>query len=242
MRRVSLVRHTIWGLAALALLWGGVGQAQAGFVQLFSPADLNPGDTTAIYTGADGELVSSPYNLAAGGNTLTFTATTGTEFLRADQGMTWTPGAFPDTTKLLWTFDPVANSYSPVSIGFASTVTEVGLQVQQDDPVSTKFTATVFSGTTPELTITVTVPDSGGAGNLGFIGFRATGSDTITSILISSIDSTDTTFNNDFAMGPVTFPGLANAVPEPSTLVMAGISTLGLLLVCGRRRRKLKAA
>jgi hypothetical protein len=217
-----------------------VGQAQAGFIQLFSPADLNPADTTAIYTGADGDLVASPYHLAAGGNTLTFTATTGTEFQRADQGMTWTPGAFPNGTKLLWTFDPVANSYSPVSIGFASTVTEVGLQVQQDHPVNTTFTATVFSGTTPELTITVVVPDSGGNGNLGFIGFRATASDTITSLNISSVDSTDTTFNNDFAMGPVTFPG--TAVPEPTTLVMAGISTLGLLFVCGRRRRKLKAA
>jgi hypothetical protein len=240
MREISFMKHTFLGLAAVALLVVGVGPAQAGFIQLASPGDLNPGDTTAIYTGNDGDLVASPYVLPAGGNTLTFTALTGVQFQRADEGTSWN-GAFPDGTKLLWTLDPAANTGSAVSIGFSSALSEVGLQVQQDNPVSTTFTASVFNGANLGLTIMVTVPDSGtGAGNLGFIGFRATGADVITSIQISSVDSVDSSFNNDFAMGPVTF-GEATppppAVPEPSSLVLGGISFVGLL-ACGILRKK----
>src|SRR5262249_12752088 len=231
MRKVSLMRHAILGLMALALLAAGAGPAQAGFVQLLSPSDLDPSDTTAIYAGNDGDVVPSPVMLAAGGNTLTFTALTGVQFQRVDQGVSWTPGAFPDGTKLLWTLDPAANVGSAVSIGFATGVTEMGLQVQQDNLADTTFTATVFNGANQGLQVMVTVPNGTGNGNLGFIGFRATGSDIITSITISSTDSTDSSFDNDFAMGPVTFsvPGPPPAVPEPSSVVLAGFSTLGLL-------------
>jgi hypothetical protein len=70
----------------------------------------------------------------------------------------------------------------------------------------------------------VTFPDSGGAGNTGFLGVQATGSDVITSLVISSVDSVDTSYNNDFAMGPVTL-----SVPEPSGLALASVSTLCLM-------------
>ena len=60
-----------------------------------------------------GHVVASPYVLAAGANTLTFTATTGVQFLRVDQGISWS-GSFPDGTKLLWSLDPVANTGSPM--------------------------------------------------------------------------------------------------------------------------------
>src|SRR4029078_8000666 len=116
---------------ALALALTTVGQASASIIQLTSPGDLSGSDTTAIYTGADGDVVASPYSLTAGGNTLTFTATTGVQFLRVDQGTSWS-GSFPDGTKLLWGLDPVANVGSPISISLASGVTEVGLSVQQD--------------------------------------------------------------------------------------------------------------
>jgi hypothetical protein len=243
MREISFMKHTILGLAALAFLVVGVRPAQAGFVQLLSPADLNPGDTTATYGGSDGDLVPSPLDLPAGGNTLTFTALTGVQFQRADQGVSWT-GAFPNGTKLLWTLDPAANTGSAVSIGSAKALTEVGLQVQQDNPVDTTFQAKVFNGNTLGLTIMVTVPDSGtGPGNLGFIGFRATGSDVITSIQISSTDSVNAAFNNDFAMGPVSFGQVTPPppVPEPSSIVLGGFSVMGLL-ACGLLRRKPKPA
>ena len=82
------------------------------------------------------------------------------------------------------------------------------------------------------MTITVTVPGSGG---LGFIGFKDTVDSSITSILISSVDSLDSSFNNDFAMGPVTFgtPTVPPGIPEPSTFAIATVSTLGLMLPTG---------
>jgi len=236
------MRHTILGLAAVALLLGGVGQAQAGIIQLASPGDLNPGDTTAIYAGNDGDVVPSPLSLAAGGNTLTFTTMDGGNFQRVDEGTSWS-GAFANGTKLLWTLDPLSNPQmgSPVTIGFASSVTEVGLSVQQDNPVSTTFMATAF-GTMGQLSITVVVPDSGtGPGNLGFIGFAGTGGELITSISISSMDPTNGAFNNDFAMGPVTFGSAQVVIPEPSSLVLAGFSTVGLLAY-GIFRRKPRVA
>jgi hypothetical protein len=239
MRRISLLKYLIPSLAVAALVLGGGGAAQAGFIQLFSPGDLNPGDTTAIYAGADGDVVPSPVMLSAGGNTLTFTTDTGGNFQRVDQGTSWT-GAFPNGTKLLWTLDPVTNMGSSVTIGFTNPILEVGLQVQQDHAVDTTFTASVFSGATNELTIMVTVPDSGsGPGNLGFIGFRATGGDTITSISISSVDSSnpDPSFNSDFAMGPVTFGSPQTIVPEPSSLVLGGFSTLWLIAFRFLRRK-----
>lgn len=215
------MRNAIFSLAALALLLAGAGQSRAAIIQLNSPGDLSGSDTTAIYTGSDGDIISSPYSLAAGSNTLTFTATTGVQFQRVDQGTSWS-GDFPDGTKLLWSLDPVANTASPMSIGFASGVSEVGLQVQQDHIADTTFTATAYSGSTPELTITVLLSGSGG---LGFIGFKDTTGNSITSLLISSSDSLDSSFDNDFAMGPVIFGTTSSVVtPEPSTLAVAGLS------------------
>jgi hypothetical protein len=232
------MKRCISGLATAALFLGGLGQASADIVQLFSPAELNGSDTTAIYTtGADGDHFPSPYVQVAGTNTLTFSDAPTVGFLRVDQGNSWT-GAFPNGTRLLWGIDSAGGfSYGGSdTISFANGVTEAGLQVQQDRPNNTTFTATAFNGVTSFTPITVTVPAGTGAGNLGFIGFRATGSDVITKIVISSVDSSDTTFNNDFAFGPVTF-GIA-AVPEPSILVVASLGALGMVVYGWRRRER----
>jgi hypothetical protein len=235
------MKKMLSGLVALILASGVAGQARGNVIQLTSPSQLNPSDTTAIYTGSDGDFVASPFALAAGGNTLTFTATNGINFERVDQGVSWT-GAFPAGTKLLWNLDSNGNNGGPNTIGFGSSVLEAGLSVQQDNPANTTFTATAFDGATPKLTIMVTVNDSGGPGNLGFIGFRASGGDVITSILISSVDSMNTAFNNDFAMGPVTFGNPSQVVPEPSSLAFAGVATLCLLGYGWRRRSRASTA
>lgn len=234
------MKRSISGLATLVLALGFAGQSKAGVIQLTDPSQLSASDTTAIYSGADGDYVTSPYSISAGGNTLTFSTNTGTDFERVDQGNSWT-GAFSSGTKLLWDLDANNTIGGPVTVGFASGVLEAGLSVQQDHPVDTTFTATVFldGSTNPGLTITVPVTDSGtGPGNLGFIGFRATGSDVITSIVISSTDSVNTSYNNDFAMGPVTSTTIGSVVPEPSSLALASVSSAVCLMVYGWKRRR----
>jgi hypothetical protein len=236
MRRLSLRHDAFVGLVGLLLLLGGFGRAQAGFVQLAAASDLNPADTTATYTGSDGDIEASPYVLTAGTNTLTFTTADGGNFFRANQGDSWTPGAFPNGEALLVSVDPNTGVGSAVTITFTDPVTQVGLYVQQNVPVNTTFTATV-NGTAPSLTAMVTVPDSGGNGNLGFIGFAATGSDTISSIVISSSDG-NSADASQFAMGPLIGP--FTSIPEPSTLSLGYISILGLIAY--RFLRRMRAA
>jgi hypothetical protein len=229
------MKHWITGLAA-SLLLSGAGEVKASIVQLFTPAALNPGDTTAIYAGNDGDHFASPITLPAGGNTLTFSDLAAAGFLRADQGNTWT-GGFANGTKLLWDIDSTGSFFGgPVSIALATGVTELGLLVQQDNPANTTFSVTAFNGATSFGPFTVSVLTGSGGGNVGFLGFQATGSDVITKIIISSVDSSNTTFNNDFAMGPVTF-GSPTTVPEPSTLILSGLGAIGLYFRGWRRKR-----
>src|SRR4051794_8352569 len=108
------------GLLALALLAGWVRQAGATIIQLTSPAGFNGVDTTATYPGNDGDVLTSPLAVSAGGNTLTFT-NTGGQFLRVDQGTSWTPGAYPNGTKLLLNINPNTNQpQGPITISFAT--------------------------------------------------------------------------------------------------------------------------
>jgi hypothetical protein len=236
-----VIKLPIAGIVAAALLLGVAGQAGAGFIQLTNTSQLNAGDTTAIYAGTDGTHLDSPIVLPAGGNVLTFSDNPAVGFLRADQGNTWT-GAFADGTKLLWNIDSTGSFYGgPDTITLANGVTEAGLQVQQDNAANTTFTAQVFNGATLGLTITVTVPAGTvpGPGNLGFIGFQATGGDVITKIVISSADASSSTFNNDFAIGPVVFGTPSVQTPEPSSVALLG---LGLAAAaCGLRRLARKA-
>lgn len=236
MRTFSVRQNATVGMAALVLLLGGVSPAHAGFLQLGSASDLNPADTIATYTGSDGDLEASPYVLVAGTNTLTFTTADGGNFFRADQGDSWTPGAFPNGTPLLVSVDPNTGVGSAVTITFATPITEVGLYVQQNVPVDTTFTATV-NGTSPSLTAMVFVPDSGGNGNLGFIGFAATGGDLILSLVILSSDG-NSADDSQFAMGPLIGP--FGTVPEPTTLSLGFISILGL--VAYRLHRRMRRA
>jgi PEP-CTERM motif len=216
----------------------GVGEARAGFTQLTTPSQLNPADITPIYAGVDGSRAASPVTLVAGSNQVTISDSPTVGFLRADQGATW-QGGFASSTKLLWDVNSTGTAYGgPVTVAFATGVSEAGFQIQQSDPVSTTFTATVYEGSTSGLVFTVTVPGyTTGGGTVGFIGVKATGSDFITSIVVSSVDSSNTQYNNDFAIGPVTVGG--QAVPEPSSMILMGLGLASAVSFgCRRLTRK----
>ena len=225
---------TIASIIAVAL--GMAGSARADFSQLTSASQLSASDVTATYPGADDTRVNSPVVVATGGNTLTISDTPAVGFLRVNQGPNWT-GGFVAGTTLLWNIDSTGSVYGgPDTIAFATGVTEAGFLVQQDDPANTTFTATVYEGTTAKLTSTVLVTPGTGGGNLGFIGFAATNGDVITSIVLSSVDASDATYDNDFVIAPVSFSPLSS-VPEPSTvaLTVVGLASAGGLTLFRRR-------
>jgi hypothetical protein len=238
------------GLLALPLLIGGVGPASASIVQVLTPAGLDPGDTTATYPGVDGSTFPNGGTVTAAGTTLTFTDANAQPFLRVDQGNTWTPGAYPNGTKLLWNFDPATNTAGgPVTINLTPGVGELGLSLQQDDTHAgtTTFTFQGFNGATAGPTFTVTSVNDANPpnGNLSFVGLQGTAGDVITRIVISSSDTSSFGTANDFVLGPVTFGPPAASVPEPSPLALGSLCTLGLLVLGGRsqwRRRTVAVA
>jgi hypothetical protein len=69
-RRSAGVKWMIGGGVAVALLLAGVGQAQAGAIQLTNSGQLDAGDTTAIYPQPENTSVPSPYSQSAGGEHL----------------------------------------------------------------------------------------------------------------------------------------------------------------------------
>jgi hypothetical protein len=234
------------GLLGLAILFSGAAPSHAAIIQLLSTGSLNPGDTTVTYPGIDGLTLASGFTISGGGNTVTFSDANSQAFLRADQGNTWTPGAYPNTTKLIWNLNPNTNvSGGAVTISFSTPVHEVGLSVQQDDNVSgsTTFSFQGFNGATPSSTFTVVSSNTAGApnGTLSFIGVGATSTDTISKIVISSSD-TGPGLANDFVLGPVTFSTTATSVPEPSPLLLGGLATSGLFVAGQWRRRRQTAA
>lgn len=241
-----------------AVLVGSSAQAQVTQYDVNgTAAQLGSGAvTTAPYSSGDSQLyLPSPYQIALGGTTLTFTATTGNKFETFTNFVDPTTGAltydFADGTHLLDTFDADATNPNPISgiagaptgplrIDFSTGVSSFGLSVQGGFPDYEMFTFQTFSGTTP-LTATPFVTgtyDNTGAMNPSgkslFLGAQSNGS-LITSVLISSASSqTDpngsqgfvpTGHSNDFFFGPVT--ATPAAVPEAST-----VASLSLLMLC----------
>ena len=212
-------KQLIFDLAVLAFLLNGAGPAMAGVIQISSAASLNPSDTTLTYPGNVGDQLASGLAIVAGGNTVGFFRADGGLFERVDQGNGWN-GLFTAGTMLLTPIDRRSGATSPITITFASPVTEIGLQVEAERPVPTLFSVTAYNGSTPELTLSLTSPTNG---FLGFVGVLANGGDTITSLAISSTDPDpqNSFYDNYFAISPVTFG--FTATPVPSTLVMSAL-------------------
>ena len=251
--------------ALLVFLVGGAAQAQ---VTAYSPngtaAQLGTGAvTTATYTTGDGQLyVPTPYSVAAGSNTVTFSATGGDKFEAFTNvpapGTTNIPLDFAYGTHLLDTFDaespttatPDGSPTGPLRIDFGSGVSAFGLSVQDGHPDYEQFSFTVYSGTTvlSQSPFTTLLYDNTGGQSPGksvFLGAQDAGGPLITSVLISSTSLapgqngvyTDTGYSNDIFFGPVS---VQNApVPEASITVSFGLLlALGLAGACVSARKK----
>ena len=242
------MKRGITALAALTLLLGGIVPARASIVLISSAAGLSPTDTTTgPYPGADGSSFASGSTLSAGGNTLTFTNANAQDFLRTDQDVSWY-GAYPTGTQLIQNLlpgtvppnNPGGTPGGTVTVAFASPVAEFGVSVQQDNAGSgsTTFTLTAYTAGGPTPFVLSAVLNSNNV--LTFLGAKdSTGAASITRFTISSTDSGNSSYNNDFVLGPVTFGGApeVGSVPEPATLVSCVLGVVALLAGGLPRRR-----
>ena len=190
--------------------------AHAQATRITSASGLAAGDTTLPYTITDNTFVPS-YSGSAGGDTLTFTDA-GQSVYEAQQGASYS-GAFADGTNLLATINGSGGPAGPLTITFASGVTEFGMDAQNAWFGFEAFTFVPYSGTTPLGTYTVLAHDTGPAG-LAFLGARAA-SGSITSVQISSTSSVSGK-GNIFVVGPITY-----ATTAPSTTLTSSRNPSG---------------
>jgi len=210
----------VYAAAVLSLSIGAASPSEAGVIQLTSPSDLSAGATTAALTGATGTFVSEPYVISAGGNTLTYTEAFGDQFFLTDQA--FFGGNFDPGTALLMTADAgIQGDFGPVTISFATGVTEIGMGAQAGFINFNTFTITAFNGSTSLGSFNVA-----GDSFVSFLGVRATEGDVITSLTIENSPE------NFFVLAAPTFVTPV-AVPEPATLTMLLSSGLAVLV---RRR------
>lgn len=235
-------------LLVLAVLGGSAAHAgQNVFDPNGTAAHLGGGaSTTAPYsTGTPSGVgtintLPSPYQVVAGGQTITFTATTGSVFESLTNANRFD---FASGTQILDTFDPNANANTgPLQIDFNSGVSAFGLQLQSARFDSEQFTFSTYNGSALVGTyISPIFDNTQGSGKSLFLGAQATSGDIFTSVIISSQSFTDNpvTGNNDFYFGPLNVV----PVPEASSMVSFGmvLAVLGGVTLIARRRRAARA-
>jgi PEP-CTERM motif len=142
-------------------------------------------------------------------------------------------GNFDSGENLLYNGNGFGNGPSPLTIAFASGVSSVGFEIQ--DNFFGSFTATlgVFNGANLLFSLTLPgVSNSNMDGSALFMGVGDLTGANITSILITDVGAGGP---NDFAIDAVSLTQ-ASTVPEPGSLALLGT---GLLGVAGAVRRKM---
>jgi PEP-CTERM motif-containing protein len=214
------------GLSVAAVLTCHATPARASAIQLNSASDLSAGGTVVTYPLA---TPTSPFDIAAGGVTLTF-STPGFFQIFLQDG-SFAPDFPPASTLLANLFD------GPLTVTFSTGIQEVGFFAQgltADIPEA--FTFNVFDGASLLKTFAMGPnPNAGVPGVALFIGARATGVDLITQLTISN---TGSPIDSSFVAGPMTFGQAVAAapVPEPLSLTLLGTGLVGVGVTRWRRR------